>query len=285
MGEENTTPVSKNPTAVPFSLDRDGINLKDDRIKDEIRRRILKIRDKCGCTNNEQFSIFLFGDKSSAKTIDSWTLGKEITIPGLASLVTISCKTGASLDWLVFGKGNLPPELQKRQGKENKPYSETELEREEKTDNETEPGNTVQGFLAGLSSLSLRDYVQNFKIDVHGHDYFYHDVKISFSISPLQKPLDQKSHDYQPLSYQCDTVSYLINGLRDLSNPLLLSLPINDEILLSARKAKYKQILNAIPLGQKFSNREKKLESFFAGDIAFYQNDNCIIEVFLPKNY
>ena len=101
MGEENTTPVSKNPTAIPFSLE-------SDRVKDEIRNRILEVREKCGCTNSEQFSIFLFGDKSSSKTIDSWTLGEKVTTPSLPSLVTISLKAGVSLDWLVFGKEETP---------------------------------------------------------------------------------------------------------------------------------------------------------------------------------
>ena len=101
MGEKNTTPVSKNPTAIPFSLE-------SDRVKNEIRNRILEVREKCGCTNSEQFSIFLFGDKSSSKTIDSWTLGEKVTTPSLPSLVAISLKAGVSLDWLVFGKEETP---------------------------------------------------------------------------------------------------------------------------------------------------------------------------------
>ena len=97
MGEENTTPVSKKTTAVPFSLDRDGII-----------KRILDIRDKRNCTNNEQFSQLIYGDKSHSKTIDKWIGKNSLSIPSIDSLAQIAHSTGVSLDWLVFGKEEPP---------------------------------------------------------------------------------------------------------------------------------------------------------------------------------
>ncbi len=93
----NLTPVSQTPTAVSFSLDRDGI-----------RNRILEIRSKHGCTNSEQFSQLVFGDKSHTKTIDKWTGKDSTTIPTIDSLALIAHSTGVSLDWLVFGKEKTP---------------------------------------------------------------------------------------------------------------------------------------------------------------------------------
>ncbi len=213
----NPTPVSQTPTAVSFSLNRDGI-----------RNRILEIRDKHGCTNSEQFSQLVFGDKSHAKTIDKWTGKDSTTIPTIDSLALIAHSTGVSLDWLVFGKDNPPSELQEELGNN---YIEIN------------PRDTVRGLLATLMCLSTYACIHNFKIEAEGSKSFCEEanengVKISFSIGQFRHPC---------FGFYNTPAKYLINGLKRLSDFPLLNLPNNDETLLNVKMSKYLEILNAIP--------------------------------------
>ena len=230
MGEENTTPVSKNPTAVPFSLDRDGII-----------KRILDIRDKRNCTNNEQFSQLIYGDKSHSKTIDKWIGKNSLSIPSIDSLAQIAHSTGVSLDWLVFGKGK-PPAQDEVEEEDEEHYNE---DNEEDDEGDLEPGNTIRGFIGSLMHLSNWKYVRDFKIEAHSHDYFYHDINISFSIRPFPN---------RHLKYGItDTVACFVQGLRSLADPDFLDLPCT-EAGIDEKLDHYAKILESMPLYQDLHN-------------------------------
>ncbi len=261
----NPTPVSQTPTATSFSLDRDGI-----------RNRILEIRSTHGCTNSEQFSQLVFGDKSHTKAIDKWTGKDSTTIPKIDSLALIAHSTGVSLDWLVFGKDNPPAGITRKAEDEN--YNE-----EDDDDyDELEPGNTVRGFIGSLMHLSTWKYVRNFKIEARGHDYFYNDVNISFSIEPF--PLRHLKYGLT------DTVAYLMQGIRSLADPNFLDLPCTAGGL-DEKLDHYARILDSLPPNRDlhssvnayyFADLERVSDPFYLDSESF---NTPSVRIPIPKSY
>lgn len=260
MGEKNTTPVGKNPTAVPFSVDGDGI-----------RRRIFEIKEKHGFKNNKEFSQFLFGNTEQDGTIEKWAKSDSTTIPKTETLAIIAHAAGVSLDWLVFGE------------KEEHAGKATAGNLQNKEEAPPPPANTVCGLLTSLMYLSLAKYTRNMKIEAHGHGFFYHDINISFSFVPLDTDRlvpEEDSDGYTFEKDQCDTVSYLVQGLRALSCPTfrLLEMPTNDSTMLEAKIRKYNEILHSIPQNQTLLNYECERHKHF---VPLWQNS----EDFFPNNF
>ena len=136
-------------------------------------------------------------------------------------------------------------------------------ETEEKDHAMMELGDTVRSFLGSLMCLSTCDYITKFEIDVRSKDFFYHTVKINFSISPLYNPTSRTF-------YQCDSVSYLIGGLQDLFHFPLLAPCYNyddPEILFKAKLAKYAKMFNTLPANKMLTDYERKMEWQFEEDL------------------
>ncbi len=189
-----------------------------------------------GPTNLEIYNQ-IYGDTgiseaSKKNKISDLRSGKGIS---LNDIIKIAAWKGISLDWLILGKeptAQTPPAPQ-----ESQTMAERLQEIAEKTEKEF-PSNTVRGLLRGLMYLSFAKYIEDMKIEAHGHNYAYHNVNISFSIKPLER--DGKL-------WQCDTVTYLTTGLRELSKFGLLDLPTKTPDDRALKAAAFKRILNAIP--------------------------------------
>lgn len=194
----------------------------------------------------------IYGDEycsNKEDKISKMKHGKTITPH---DVMKIQAWKNLSLDWLVLGKGNPPPELQEN-GKNNS--------------GENAPSDTVRGFLTSLMFLSLSRYVCDFRIktnereDPDDLERYYHDVEISFSLIPFRgKGLcynyDDDSHYYNSYHHECDTALYLDHGLRRLSSSKyrLLELPNDDPTMFDVKIKKYNEILDCIPPKQLLSD-------------------------------
>ncbi len=202
----------------------------------------------------------IYGDEycsNKEDKISKMKHGKTITPH---DVMKIQAWKNLSLDWLVLGKGDPPPELQEK-GKNNS--------------DEKVPSDTVCGFLISLMYLSLSRYVRDFRIkmtqrrDPDEWECCYHDVEISFSLIPFRGEghyydYDDDSHYYSSDYYECDTALYLDHGLRRLSSSKykLLELPNDDPTMFDAKIKKYAEILDRIPPNQLLSDytcTQKKL--------------------------
>lgn len=231
-----------------------------------------------GLTNVEIYNK-IYGNKdiddASKKNKISALRRGEIS-KNMDELICIAHAMNVSLDWLVFGEGDPPPELQEKEESASDKKERPTQHEENKVDNneeETIPTeDTVDGLLWALVNLSLCDYVRDFKIEAHGHDFFYHDVKISFSIYPDD-------------DYQSDTVSYLIDALQRFSDSQSLSLPNNDDYNYYEKLAKSGEIVRRIPPNQWLNDRASELEWTFEEECMHCVDLTRKIGIVLPKNY
>lgn len=240
-------------------------------------------RDKENLTAKEVYQQIYGDDDISNKEskISQMKIGKSITA---YDVMKIQAWKNLSLDWLLLGKGNPPPELQETQ--------------ERGSSDEWAASNTVRGFLTSLMCLSLAKYTRNMKIETHGHDYFYHDIHISFSFVPFDispdDDEDDKYYSLDPDGDQCDTVSYLVQGLRALSSSKLrlLEMPTNDHGAHKLKIDKYDEILDSIPQNQTLDNyrceHEKNFVTLDRAEMYFPNDFLPIIRkhfVCLPEKY
>lgn len=187
--------------------------------------------------------------------------GKTVTFQ---DVMKIQAWKDLSLDWLLLGKGDPPPELQE------------DLGEGKSTDSEAEP-DTVHGFLLSLMYLSTCRYIYDFRVFIRTDHFVSHQVKIFFSIPSF--------HDPAPEYDQCDTVSYLTYGLQNLSvlNRTLFRLTNRDITNVQAKMTKYLEILETIPSGQRLSDYKKEMEWRIEEDYANCFDPITGINITIPK--
>lgn len=210
--------------------------------------------------------IQIYGDDNNQykeNKISSMKNGTGITA---YDVMKIQAWKNLSLDWLMLGKGDPPPELQGK--KEN-------------TDDDLEPGNTVRGFLSSLMCLSLAQYVYDLNLKIKTQDYFHHKFNISFSIEPIN---DFPDDDCPPHYWQNDSVSYLVQGLRTLASYNLFSTHCDNRGLFKLKGNKYTEILRAIPPQRYLLDYSGGIDDQTVEHFAYYneyQDDRFKI----PQNY
>ncbi len=229
------------------------------------RVKTLLSPDRCeGLTNvdiyNKIYGNTGTGEPSKKNKISALRRGEVST--DMEELIRIAHAMDVSLDWLMLGKGDPPPELQG--------------ERETADDN-LEPGNTVRGFLSSLMCLSLAQYVFDLNFKMKTTNYFQHEFNISFSIKSMA---DDESQDY----WQCDTVSYLTEGLRNLAGYNLFCIHVDDDGLFKLKGNKYSEMLRSIPQQRYLLDYRGGIDRQTVEHFAYYgeyQDDKFKI----PKNY
>ncbi len=218
------------------------------------RVKTLLSPDRCeGLTNvdiyNKIYGNTGTGEPSKKNKISALRRGEVST--DMEELIRIAHAMDVSLDWLMLGKGDPPPELQGN------------LTPKTTSSDETTPADTARGFLTSLMCLSLARYVHDFKIDYSCENYYHHKINISFKFEPFESAepyYDCDDDCYYPDYYQCDTVSYLTLGFRCLSNPKyhLLDLPNDDKAYFDVKTGKYNEILDFIPSDKELSDYKRK---------------------------
>lgn len=81
------------------------------------------------------------------------------------------------------------------------------------------PGDSVYTFIGGLCCLSLADYVENMKIEIHKHDYFFYSVGIRFDIHALWEytTINDSMYNAPIYRYQPLGVTHLTDSLKSLT--------------------------------------------------------------------